>query len=182
MARRKTEPLDSEGLMNMALRALRGRAQSTGELKEKLARRAARVEDVAGVLAKLKEIGYLDDRRFAENYAVARLENQGLGKIRVLRDLRQRRVAGQLAEQVTESAYRDTNEINLIEEFLARKYRGKKLGPFLSDRNNLAGAYRRLRYAGFSSGASIGVLKRYSQQDEALEALESEGLGEAGIE
>ncbi|HTW64935.1 MAG TPA: regulatory protein RecX [Bryobacteraceae bacterium] len=173
-AKRPPQSLDREKLLNVALRALGGRAYSSGELKEKLSRRAKNPEDVDAVLAKLKEAGYLNDRRYAENYASARLQNQGLGRMRVLRDLRQRRVAPQLAEQVTEQTYGQTNEADLIAEFLQRKYRGKKLAEFLSDPKNLAGAFRRLRYAGFSAGQSIQVLKRYANQPEALDALESE--------
>jgi regulatory protein len=120
----------------------------------------------------------LDDKRFAESYAAARLENQGLGKMRVLRDLRQRRIAPQLAEQVTERTYQETDETKLIEDFLKRRYRGKKLGEFLGEEKNLAGAYRRLRYAGFSAGASIRVLKRYARRAEELEGLEVEDPGE----
>jgi regulatory protein len=173
-SQRKPKLLDQEKLLNLAVRALGGRAHSTGELKEKLRRRAERPEDVDAVLAKLKDAGYLNDRRFAENYASARLENQGLGKMRVLRDLQQRRVAPKLAEQVTEQTFKDTNETDLIEAFLQRKYRGKKLGPFLSEEKNLAGAFRRLRYAGFSTGASIRVLKRYASQADELETMELE--------
>ena len=150
-----------------------------GELREKLKKRAAEAGDVETVLAELKEAGYLDDRRFAENYAASRLENQGLGRMRVLRDLRQHRVAPKVAEQATESAYQDTNEPELIRAFLERKYRGKQLGPFLAEEKNLAAAYRRLRYAGFSAGASIRVLKQYSRDAEALDALESGETGEA---
>jgi len=171
---RKTKPLEPGKLLDYALRALGGRAYSIGELREKLRRRAERAEDVDVVLAKLKESGYLDDRRFAENFAAARLENQGLGKMRVLRELRQRRVAPQLAEKVTERTYESTDETALIEAFLERKFRGKKLSTFLADEKNLAAAYRRLRYAGFSSGASIRVLKRYASQAGELESLESE--------
>jgi regulatory protein len=174
MAKRPPQPLDRDKLLNVALRALGGRAYSSGELRDKLRRRAQNDADVDAVLAKLKESGYLNDRRFAENYAAARLQNQGLGKIRVLRDLRQRRVAPQLAEQVTEQTYQETNEADLIEEFLRRKYRGKKLKEFLSEEKNLAGAFRRLRYAGFSAGQSIRVLKRFANQPEVLDALESE--------
>ncbi|MGA2879048.1 MAG: regulatory protein RecX [Bryobacteraceae bacterium] len=177
MAKRQPQPLDRDKLLNVALRALGGRAHSSGELRDKLRRRAQSDQDVDAVLAKLKESGYLNDRRFAENYASARLQNQGLGKMRVLRDLRQRRVAPKLAEQVTEKTYEQTDEANLIEEFLRRKYRGKQLGTFLSEEKNLAGAFRRLRYAGFSAGQSIRVLKRFASQPEAtevLDALESE--------
>jgi regulatory protein len=179
MTKRKPKLFQNAELLNYAVRALGGRAHSTGELREKLRRRAERAEDVDAVLAKLKELGYLDDKRFAESYAAARLENQGLGKMRVLRDLRQRRIAPQLAEQVTEKTYQETDESKLIEDFLKRKYRGKKLGEFLGEEKNLAGAYRRLRYAGFSAGASIRVLKRYARQAEELEGLELGDTGES---
>lgn len=174
MPKRKAKLLEPEALLNLAVRALGGRAHSTGELRQKLRRRAARAEDVETVLAKLKDLGYLNDRRYAESYATARLENQGFGKMRVLRDLRQRRVAPKLAEQAAEKAFHGTDEADLIEAFLKRKYRGRPLGPFLQDDKNLAAAYRRLRYAGFSAGASLRVLKQYSRQAEVLDALESE--------
>ena len=173
-AKRPQQPLDRDKLLNVALRALGSRAHSSGELREKLSRRAQSPEDVDAVLAKLKESGYLNDQRYAENYAAARLENQGLGKMRVLRDLRQRRVTPKLAEQVTDKTYEKTDEAKLIEEFLRRKYRGKELGTFFREEKNLAGAFRRLRYAGFSAGQSIKVLKRFASQPEVLDALESE--------
>jgi regulatory protein len=158
--------------MNYALRLLGGRAYSMGELREKMRPRAEQAESIDAVIAKLKESGYVDDKKFAENYAAARLENEGFGKMRVLRELRQRRVAPKLAEQVTERTFKSTDETELVEAFLKRKYRGKELGPFLKEPKNLAAAYRRLRYAGFSSGASIRVLKRYASQAEELEDLE----------
>jgi len=176
----KTKLLNREKLLNYALRSLGGRAHSIGELKEKLRRRAENAADVDTVMAKLKEEGYLDDRRFAESYATARLENQGLGKMRVLRDLRQRRVAPSLAEQVTEQAYQSTDETALIEAFLERKFRGKRLSAFLAEEKNLAAAFRRLRYAGFSAVASIRVLKRYAKQADELESLETDEEPDSG--
>ncbi len=94
--------------------------------------------------------------------------------MRVLRELRQKRVAPKLAEQVTEQTFQDTNETDLIEAFLKRKYRGKQLGPFLAEEKNLAAAFRRLRYAGFSAGTAIRVLKRYASRAEELEGMEEE--------
>jgi len=172
--KRKPKLLDQEQLTNYAVRALGGRAHSAGELREKLSRRAASAADIDVVLAKLREFGYLSDQRFAENFATARLENQGFGKMRVLRELRQKRVAPKLAEQVTEQTFQDTNETDLIEAFLKRKYRGKQLGPFLAEEKNLAAAFRRLRYAGFSAGTAIRVLKRYASRAEELEGMEEE--------
>ena len=158
--------------MNYAARALSARALSSSELREKLRRRAARKEDVDGVLGRLKDAGYLNDKRFAELFANWRRDNGGFGKTRVMRDLMARRVAPGLAKQASDKAYEETDEIAMIEQFLARKYRGKDLGQLLQEEKNLASAYRRLRGAGFSTGNSIRVLKRYAAEADRLEEME----------
>ena len=170
----KPKPLDLEGLMNYSARALSGRALSMGELRERLKRRAARQEDVAEVIARLKQAGFLDDRNFAGSFALLRRENQGLGKARVLRDLASRRVAPAVARQAVDRAYSGVDEVALIEAFLARKYRGKNLGALLAEQKHLAAAYRKLRGAGFSGGNSIRVLKRYAAEAELLADMQDE--------
>lgn len=160
--------------MSYALRVLGSRGRSSAELRQKLGLRAERSGDVDAVISKLKESGYLDDRRYAEGYASARLENEGHGRTRVLRDLRQRRVAPKLAEQAVERTFKDTDELQLIDAYLKRKFRGRDLPLWLSEEKNLMSAYRRLRYAGFSSGNSIGALKRYAERAGELEGVEDE--------
>ena len=93
MEDRKIRRLDSGGLWTYAVKVLAGRAHSTGEMREKLRRRAERAADVDEALARLKDLGYLDDRRYAEGFASARLANEKLGRTRVVQDLRQHRVA-----------------------------------------------------------------------------------------
>jgi len=171
LAGKTPKRLDADALLNYALRTLGGRAQASGELREKLLRRASRREDADEVIRKLKEAGYLDDRSFAEGYAAARLENEGHGRARVLRDLRQHRVAPNLAEQAVERTFSGKDELELIDQFLKRKFRGKDLALWLGDEKNLAAAYRRLRYAGFSGSNSIRVLKRYADRAEELDEL-----------
>ncbi len=174
MARKVPQPLDFEALMAYAARILSSRAQTIAELREKLRRRAARREDADQVLTRLKESGYLNDARFAESFATWRRENRGLGQTRVLRDLMARRVAPAVAKKAAETAYREVDEIALIENFLARKYRGKNLGALLAEEKHLASAYRKLRTAGFSFGNSIRVLKRYAAEAERLEDMEDD--------
>jgi regulatory protein len=172
MRGRKAKPSTPEELFEYATAALARRGHSLGELREKLRRRCTTIADVEEVIRRLKEIGYLDDRNFAENFAARRLENEGHGKMRVLRDLSQRRVAPKLAEQAVQKAFADTDEVELIEKFLARKFRGKDLPTFLAVEKNLVAAFRRLRYAGFSPGKALSVLKRYSQRADELEDLD----------
>ena len=149
MPERGPRRLGAEALWKFALTALGARAHSIGELREKLGRRAQRAGDVDSILSRLKQSGYLNDRSYAESYSAARLENQGLGKIRVLRDLRRRRVAPPVAERAVEAAYRGSDEIKLIEDFVRRKYRKARPEAFLADPRDLAAAYRRLLRAGF---------------------------------
>ena len=133
MATRPPKLLDREGLMNYAARALTSRALSLNELRDRLKRRAARQEDAAEVLARLKEAGFLNDRKLADSFATWRRENQGLGKARVMHDLMARRIAPAVAKQAVETAYSGVDEVALIESFLARKYRGKNLGALLGE-------------------------------------------------
>jgi len=155
--------------MNYAARALSARAQTISELRTRLQRRAAQAHDVDQVLARLKEAGLLNDQRFAASFADWRKENQGFGKARVMRDLIARRVAPALAQKAVETVYANADETAMIEDFLSRKYRGKDLPTLLSEDKHLASAYRKLRQAGFSSGASIRTLKRYTASAQQLE-------------
>ncbi len=170
--RKKPTPLDRAGLMSYSAKVLSVRSQTISELREKLKRRAAQADDVDDVLQRLKEMGYLNDERFAETFASWRRDNEGLGKTRVLRDLMARRVAPAVAKQAAEAAFQKTDEIAMIEKFLERKYRGKDLGALLGEQKHLASAYRKLRLAGFSSGNAIRVLKRHAAEAEKLEDME----------
>ena len=172
MNKRPPRLLDAEGLWGFALKVLGMRALTVSELREKLRKRAQEPSEVDGVLAKLREYGYLNDDHFAETFATARRDNQGFGKRRVLQDLRQRRVASKIAEQAVEQTFEGVDETVMIEQFLARKFRGKKLNEYLQVQKNLANAFRRLQYAGFGAGPSIQVLKRYAAQADELEAEE----------
>jgi regulatory protein len=174
MAQRTPKRLDANALIAYAAQALSARALTISELREKLKRRAAEPADVDEVLAHLKESGYLNDQRFAESYASWRRDDGGFGKTRVMRDLMARRVAPAVAKQAAEAAYKGTDEIAMIEKFLARKYRGKDLAALLKEEKHLASAYRKLRMSGFSTSNSVRVLKRYAEQAELLEGNDDE--------
>ena len=170
--KRSSALLDADALWSYALKTLGQRALSGAEIRERIRRKAADPGDVAVVIGRLKEYGYIDDSRMAETYAAARRDSRGFGKFRVLRDLQQRRVGSTIARQAVDQAFAGTEETELIEQYLERKYRGKALPEFLTEEKHLASAFRRLRTAGFSSGASIRVLKRYAARADELEDTE----------
>jgi regulatory protein len=161
--------LDAEGLWNYSIKILSMRALSSSEVREKLRRKASNASDIDTVLVRLREYGYINDARFAESYASARRDNQGFGRMRVLRDLRTRRVAPALAASTVQEAFEGTDEDSMIQAFLLRKFRNVPLREQLQDPKKLQSAYRKLRFAGFSSAASIRVLKRYAAEADQLE-------------
>lgn len=169
---RGTRLLSAAALWEYAVKVLAGRAYSIGELREKLRRRAERAGDIDGVLARLKENGYLDDRRFAESFATARLSNDRFGRTRVIQDLRRRRVAPALAERTVEQVYQGVDEEALIEEWIRRKYRLATREGLFHEEKDLAAAWRRLARAGFRTGAILNVLKRFARNPELLDGFE----------
>jgi regulatory protein len=174
MAQRMPKKLAADALWEYALRLLGGQARSVSELRDKLRRRAELVADVEEVLGRLKRAGYVDDRKFAASYAESHLNSQGFGRGRALRDLHAKRVAPAVAELAVQEAYRDTDEVKLIEAFLERKYRKVSLKDYLAEPRHLNSAYRRLRLAGFSSANTVRVLKRFAEEAESLESLDEE--------
>jgi regulatory protein len=172
MQERKIRTLDAAALWGYALKVLGGRAHSTGELREKLKRRAEQPAEVESTIARLKELGYLSDERFAESFASARLSGEKFGKTRVIRDLRQRRVAPSVAERTVQRVYQDVDEQALIEDWIRRKYRTAPREGLFAEEKDLAAAYRRLARAGFRSGEIVRALKKFARDPGLLDGFE----------
>lgn len=168
---RAPKQLEEEQLYWYAVKALAARARSVAEMRRLLERRAQRREDVRAVLARLKEHGYLNDQRFAENFASARLENQRLGRVRVVHDLRLHLVAPEVAERAARKTYEGVDEEDLLREHLAHRLR--RTGPPKTPRK-AASLYRALRRAGFSHGAILAELRQLKADAELLESLGEE--------
>ncbi|MGA2590221.1 MAG: regulatory protein RecX [Bryobacteraceae bacterium] len=172
MKERKPARLEAAALWEYALKVLAGRAHSTGELREKLRRKAERAGDVDPTIARLKEYGYLNDRKFAEGFAAARLENEGLGRTRVLADLSRRRVAPAVAQQTVGKVYESIDEEALAEDFVRRKFRLAPKENLFQSEKDLAAAYRRLMRAGFRSATALAVLKKFARDPDLLDSFE----------
>lgn len=169
MTSRKPRKLAPGQLMEHAVNCLSARAYSSGDLRAKLRLRAALAADVEPVIARLVELGYLNDARFAESYAALRVENDTFGRIRVLTDLRRHRIDATLAEGAVEKVFHGLNEAELIESFIERRIPSVTIPGWLSDERKLASAYRRLRRAGFASGPVLSALRKHASRPEMID-------------
>jgi regulatory protein len=167
--RSRARKLAAEELFEYAVKCLGVRGYSTGDLKSKLRVRAANPLDIDAAIDRLTAIGYLNDQRFAESYASMRVGNEGFGRMRVLSDLHARRVPGSMAEQAVDRALEGKTEAELIAAYIARRMHSVAAGGKIEDERKLAAAYRRLRRAGFTSGAVLTALKGLAAQPDLLE-------------
>jgi regulatory protein len=167
---RKPAPkLAETELFEYSVRYLAQRSCSSEALKTKLHTRAARASDVDTVIARLKDVGYLNDKKFAENFAANRAENDGFGRMRVLSDLRSRRVAPALAEKAVADVFEGKQEADLIDAFIERRMPSFQGAAKIADQRELARAYNRLRRAGFSSTGALSALRRRAARPEEIE-------------
>jgi regulatory protein len=151
-----------------AQRALMRRAHSIYEMKQHLERRAEDKSLVPQVIARLRELNYLDDAKYALNYASQHAKIRRQGRFRIARELRTRGVPDRYIAAAFDAAFVETDETALVRARLKRRlalYKskpGRDGGPPAEalDRRKIASLYRNLMGAGFSSEIIRAELKR----------------------
>jgi regulatory protein len=148
-----------------ALRALMRRAHSIHEMKEYLERRAEDAELIKPVIARLRELKYLDDARYALDFARQHAQLRRQGRFRIMRELRARGVPDQHIEAALDTIFADTDEASLVRARLQRRL--SHLRGAL-DQRKIASLYGSLLRAGFSSDvirAELRVALKASQAE-----------------
>src|SRR5260370_40828890 len=92
-----------------AQRALMRRAHSISEMKKHLERRAEDKELIPAVIARLRELDYLDDAKYALNYASQHVKIRRQGRFRIARELRARGVPDRYIDDAIAKAFADTD-------------------------------------------------------------------------
>ncbi len=178
---KKREPVDEAGLFEYAVGALARRMRTERDLRRLMKTRAeegeAGTRAMDAVVVRLKELNYLSDTRFAEDYTRVRKEHEKFGRRRVQQDLMQKGVKGELVASTLATAYEDVDEVVLARQYIARKRMKQPSGE--NAQKETARAMNRLLRAGFSSRAIYKVLREWELPEEAMEGLEA---GEADAE
>jgi regulatory protein len=109
---------------NRAIKLLTIKPRSVAELRERLLRgKSADQNVVETVIARLQEYGYLNDERFAFSYASLRVKQRPLGRRRLERDLKLKKVAEPVAQEALELVYAETPEEQLIDAAIEKRIR-----------------------------------------------------------
>lgn len=107
-----------------AVKLLAAKPRSVAELRERLLQGKNTSEEVVEtVIARLREYGYLDDERFAFSYASYKVKQRPLGRRRLQRDLKLKKVENKVAEEVLELVFAETPEEQLIDAAIEKRIR-----------------------------------------------------------
>ncbi|MGB6481867.1 MAG: regulatory protein RecX [Candidatus Acidiferrales bacterium] len=137
-------------------------------MKKYLAARAEDPEHASAVLQRLKEHNYIDDARYARDFARAHAQGRRQGKFRIARELRRRGVPDRHIETALETVFAETDESASVRSSLERKLR-HVCGPL--DERKRASIYRSLLRAGFSADVIRAELRAATK----AAAAESDG-------
>ena len=138
-----------------ALRLLGIRDLSEQQLRQRLARRRCDADDVERALGRLREQGYLDDRRVADAVARTQTAVHQRGRQRVMRQIQQAGVSSDTARQAVARAFDGIDEDALATAALDRRLRGR---PIEDDRT-MQRLYRYLTAQGFDHSRALRVLR-----------------------
>ena len=168
------EPLEEAGLFDYAVGALARRMRTVRDLRRLMKTRAVPGPEgeaaMDAVVARLVELKYLSDTRFAADYTRLRKDNEKFGQRRVQQDLMQKGVAKDLVATTLATAYEDVDEVALARAYVARKRMKQPSG--VNAEKETARTMRRLLRAGFSSSAVFKVLRSWGVQVEEFEVEE----------
>jgi len=154
-------------LYEYAVGALARRMRTVAELKRLMRERIEEAESERGqtlvelVIRRLKDQGYVNDSQYAAYYASLRRDNQKLGRMRVITELKTRGVHGSVIEKAIDDVYG-----GMSEEKQARAYLRKKRLEKPKDRKQAARVFRQLARGGFGARTIIGILKKWDVDDE----------------
>jgi regulatory protein len=107
-----------------AIKLISVKSRSIAGLRERLLQYSwADKVDVETVISRLKEYGYLDDERFAFNYASLKVKQRPLGRRRMERELQFKKVDAEVADEALELVYAETSEEELIDRAIEKRIR-----------------------------------------------------------
>jgi regulatory protein len=158
-----------------ALRMLARRPYSIAELRQALEKKCPQNEQVDVAIARLRELGYLDDRKFAEQYAYSLARNRAFGPYRLRRELKGKLLSAEDVELAVERVYQETPSQTLLEQALNKKLRTVRFPLSRTKFHSLCQSLMRL---GFNSGDIIKAVRARAELNpvaEEIEAVDLEG-------
>jgi len=155
------------------------RPYSVAEMRRALEKKYPDSSQVPKAIARLRELHYLDDKKFAEHYASSLARNRAYGRYRIRRELKAKLVDYRQIEPALQQAFGETSEPELLQQTLEKKLRTLRL-PLTRPRFH--SLCQSLLRRGFNSGDIIKAVRARPELQPVAEEVEAVDLesGEKG--
>lgn len=142
-----------------ALDYLAYKPRTEQEVRRKLTQEDVPATVVEDVIARIQELGYLDDETYAHDYARNRFANKRYGPERIRRELRERGIDRHLADEAVEEVFADEDPVEV-----ARSHAEKRWSRIAHDddpRRQKQKLYRYLTRRGFTSDTVYRIIDEF---------------------
>ena len=147
------------------------RPYSVAEIKRALERKFPSHPAIPDAIARLRQLGYLDDQKVAEQVAYSLARNRAYGPHRIRRELKSKLLNFKYIEPALEHAYEDISARELLEQALDKKIRTLRL-PLT--RARFYSLCQTLMRRGFNSGDIIKAVRSRPELRPVAEDVELE--------
>ena len=151
------------------------RPRSVAEVRRALEKKYPENPANEEAIARLRSLGYLNDKKFAEIMASALARNKSFGRFRIRRELKAKLVDFRHIEPAIEDAYEETSERELLNRTLDRKIRTLKLPLTPAKFGSLCQSLLR---RGFAADAIMKALRSRPELRRAAEDVDLTALDE----
>jgi regulatory protein len=111
-------------ILARAVNILAARPRSEQQLRERLLEKPWAVPALVDeCLARLKELGYVNDGLFARSYTSSRVAAKPIGRSRLARELAGKKVAPQAINEALDEAFEEVSEESLIDRAIEKRIR-----------------------------------------------------------
>lgn len=162
-----TDQAAYDKVMARALRLLARRPRSREELRQKLVEKNPGNESIiAQVIARLEELGYLNDAQLATDYAQTRVELKPIGRRRLKNELRKRMIAEDLIDRTLEDLYTEETETTIMDRAVQRWIRRRGHPHTRAERKKLFDYLLRLGFEPSQARERLQKISSITVEDE----------------
>ena len=145
MSKRTKKSLSDSAILLRVRKYCALRERSLKEVKQKLIELEVNEEHISGIIKKLENEGFLNEKRYVLAFAGGKFRTKKWGKAKIEMELRKQNISGEMLTKGLEAITRE-EYVNTLNELLKRKMRNMKIGNIEMDLFS-AEAQKLIRYA-----------------------------------
>lgn len=142
-----------------ALDYLAYKPRTEKEVRRKLEQEDVPATVVEDVIARLQELGYLDDETYAHDYAHNRFSNKKYGPERIRRELRERGIDRHLADAAVDEVFADADSVEVARSHAEKRW--SRIAQEDDPRRQKQKLYRYLKRRGFTSDTIYRIIDEF---------------------